>query len=441
MRPLRATWTRFRNLFRTGKLDRDLDAELAAHLELHIADNLRAGMSTAEARRQALLKLGGLDQTKDDCRSLLGFPRLDNLIRDAVFGFRMLVKNKGFSLVAILALALGIGFSSMVFSIFYNGILHPFTYRDPDRLESLMIFDTKDGDRPFRGAFQLDEVVAFRNQNHTLEDLSAITGWDVLYARRGGTEQLHGCVMTPNAIDFWGVRPLLGRGFLDRDTQPGADPVILLGYIYWQKEFRGDKSAVGTTMMLDGRPHTIIGVMPNRFYLWGADFYKPIAWNRPEPAIREAIANNLPYFFFATSRKKKGDQQRDCCGGPKSDCGNAGSDPPRELSGEIPFCDAAVSGGDYWRPEADDVSAVCFGGAAAFYFVEQRGGLAAGAHERALKGDCPAHGAGSESGALDPPIAVGELSSWGIRLPSGNFCRVLGSRGGEDSWPRAADTG
>jgi putative ABC transport system permease protein len=118
------------------------------------------------------------------------------------------VKNKGFSLVAILALALGIGFSSIVFSIFYNGILHPFIYRDPDRLESLMIFDTKDGDRPFRGAFQLDEVVAFRNRNHTLEDVSAITGWDVLYARRGGTEQLHGCVMTPNAIDFWGVRPL-----------------------------------------------------------------------------------------------------------------------------------------------------------------------------------------------------------------------------------------
>jgi hypothetical protein len=208
MRPLRATWTRFRNLFRTRKLDRALDAELAAHRELHIADNLRAGMSTAEARRQALLKLGGLDQTKDDYRSLLGFPWLDNLIRDAVFGFRMLVKNKGFSLVAILALALGIGFSSIVFSIFYNGILHPFIYRDPDRLESLMIFDTKDGDRPFRGAFQLDEVVAFRNRNHTLEDVSAITGWDVLYARRGGTEQLHGCVMTPNAIDFWGVRPL-----------------------------------------------------------------------------------------------------------------------------------------------------------------------------------------------------------------------------------------
>jgi putative ABC transport system permease protein len=305
MRPLRSIWIRLRNVFRTRTLNRDLDDELAAHLELHIADNLRAGMSPAEARRQALIKLGGLDQTKDSYRGLLGLPWLDNLIRDAVFGFRMLVKNKGFSLVAILALALGIGFSSVVFSIFYNGILHPFTYRDPERLEALEIFDTKDGDRPFRGAFQLDEVAAFRDRNHTLEDLNAITGWDVIYARRGATEQLHGCVMTPNGIDFWGVQPLLGRGFLERDTQPEADPAILLGYNYWQKEFHGDKSVVGTTMMLDNQAHTVIGVMPNRFFLWGADFYKPIAWNRPEPAMRDAIANNLPFFFFTTVRAKK----------------------------------------------------------------------------------------------------------------------------------------
>jgi predicted permease len=305
VRPLRSIWIRLRNVFRTRTLNRDLDDELAAHLELHIADNLRAGMSPAEARRQALIKLGGLDQTKDSYRGLLGLPWLDNLIRDAVFGFRMLVKNKGFSLVAILALALGIGFSSVVFSIFYNGILHPFTYRDPERLEALEIFDTKDGDRPFRGAFQLDEVAAFRDRNHTLEDLNAITGWDVIYARRGATEQLHGCVMTPNGIDFWGVQPLLGRGFLERDTQPEADPAILLGYNYWQKEFHGDKSVVGTTMMLDNQAHTVIGVMPNRFFLWGADFYKPIAWNRPEPAMRDAIANNLPFFFFTTVRAKK----------------------------------------------------------------------------------------------------------------------------------------
>src|SRR5262249_8524975 len=98
---------------------------------------------------------------------------------------------------------------------------------------------------------------------------------------------------------------LLGRGFLERDTKPGADPVVLLGYNYWRSEFHGDKAVVGTTMILDNQAHTIIGVMPNRFYLWGADFYKPIAWNRPEPAMRDAVANNLPFFFFTTVRAKK----------------------------------------------------------------------------------------------------------------------------------------
>jgi predicted permease len=306
MKSLRRLWIRFRNLFAAKRLDRELDDELASHLEMHIADNLRAGMSPSEARRNALIKLGGLEQTKELYRERRAIAWLETLLRDASFGFRMLVKNKGFSLVAILALALGIGFSSIVFSIFYNGILHPFTYRDPDRLASPIIFDTRDDDRPFRGAFQLDEVVAFRDRNHTLEDISALTGWDALYARRGATEQLHGCVVTPNAIDFWGVRPLLGRGFIDRDTEPGADPVILLGYVYWQKEFQGNKSVIGSTMMIDNQAHTIVGVMPRRFFLWGADFYKPISWTRPEPAIRDAMANNLPYFFFVTGRAKKG---------------------------------------------------------------------------------------------------------------------------------------
>jgi putative ABC transport system permease protein len=303
---LRGTFVRFRSLFRRRQLDREWNAELTGHLELHIADNLRAGMTPEAARRDALLKLGGLEQTKENYRDHRGIAWLEELLRDLRFALRILRKSPGFCVVAVLALALGIGFSSVVFSIFYNGILHPFTYRDPDRLASPIIFDTRDGDRPFRGAFQLDEVVAFRDQNHTLEDVSALTGWDALYARRGATEQIHGCVVTPNAIDFWGVRPLLGRGFLDHDTQPGADPVILLGYVYWQKEFQGNKSVIGSTMIIDNRAHTIVGVMPRRFYLWGADFYKPISWTRPEPAIRDAIANNEPYFFFVTGRAKKG---------------------------------------------------------------------------------------------------------------------------------------
>jgi putative ABC transport system permease protein len=112
--------------------------------------------------------------------------------------------------------------------------------------------------------------------------------------------------MTPNAMEFYGVAPMLGRGLMKRDAQPGADPVVLLGYEYWKKEFQQDKSVVGKTMMIDNQARTVIGVMPPRFYLFGADFYAAISWDRTEPSMADAIANNVPYFFFPTGILKKG---------------------------------------------------------------------------------------------------------------------------------------
>jgi putative ABC transport system permease protein len=90
--------------------------------------------------------------------------------------------------------------------------------------------------------------------------------------------------MTPNATEFYGVPPMLGRGLMERDAQPGADPVVLLGYEYWKKEFQQDKSVVGKTMMIDNQARTVIGVISPRFYLFGADFYALISWDRTEPS-------------------------------------------------------------------------------------------------------------------------------------------------------------
>ena len=154
--------------------------------------------------------------------------------------------------------------------------------------------------------FHLDEIIAFRNQNHTFEDIVGVSSWDVLYAHHGITELVHGCVMTPNATEFYGVAPMLGRGLMERDAQPDADPVVVLGYEYWKKEFQQDKSVVGKTMMIDNQARTVIGVMPPRFYLFGADFYAAISWDRAEPSMADAMANNAPYFFFPTGILKKG---------------------------------------------------------------------------------------------------------------------------------------
>ena len=303
---LRQSLQRFLPLFRRARLDQELDAEVAVHLDLAIDENRENGMSAEEARRQALIQLGGIAQTKENYRDHRGIAWLETLFRDLRFALRMLRKSSGFCVVAILALALGIGFSSIVFSIFYNGVLNPFPYRDANRLRAISVMDDRDATKQFRPVFHLDEIVAFRKQNHTFEDIVGVSSWDVLYAHNGVTELVHGCVMTPNATEFYGVPPMLGRSLMERDAQPGADPVVLLGYEYWKKEFQQDKSVVGKTMIIDNQARTVIGVMPPRFYLFGADFYALISWDRTEPSMADAMANNAPYFFFPNGILKKG---------------------------------------------------------------------------------------------------------------------------------------
>jgi predicted permease len=305
MSVLRVWFQRFCNLFRKERLDRELDAELASHLEMHIEDNLRAGLTPEEARRVAFIKLGGLEQTKESHRHSRGVPLLEGLLQDLRFALRMLSKSRAFTVIAVVALALGIGFSTTIFSIFYNGVLHPFPYRDAERLTVISVFDTQKGSDEFRSMFHLDEVAAFRKQNHSFEDIVAYTGQNLVYSRSNFSEPVHACVVTPNAMDFWGVPPLLGRGLAEEDSHPGAGTVALLSYRYWKSTFHGDKAVLGTTMMLNGQAHTIIGVMPRRFLLYGADLYLPIAWNRAEPSITEAINDDAPMYFFATAILKR----------------------------------------------------------------------------------------------------------------------------------------
>jgi hypothetical protein len=198
-----------RNLFLSRRVEADLDNEVRSHLELMTAENMRAGMAPEEARRAARIELGGVEQVKEQVRDERAGNWVQSVIVDCRFGVRQLRKNPGFSVVAIIALALGIGFSTIIFSIFYNGVLHPFPYRDAERLTVIGIVDTQHNSERFREMYHLDEVAAFRKQSHTFEDIVAYSGVDLFYLHQGTSEQLNGCVVTPNVMEFWGVAPLL----------------------------------------------------------------------------------------------------------------------------------------------------------------------------------------------------------------------------------------
>ncbi len=298
---LRRSLLRLAAHFRPGQFDEDLEVEISSHLGLAIEENLRAGMNPDEARRQALINLGGTQQAKENHREARGLPALEALLQDLRFALRMLRKSRSFTVIAVLALSLGIGFSTIIFSIFYNGVLYPFPYRDAQRLTVIGIVDTQHNSDRFREVYHLSEVAAFRKQAQTFEDVVAYSGWDTVFLHQNTPEQVHVCVTTPNIMEFWGVPPFLGRGITEQDAQPAAGPVALLGYAFWKSTFHDDKAVLGTTIIVNKHPRTIIGVMPPRFGLFGADFYIPINWNRPEPAdYQDAEDKNDPMYFFAT---------------------------------------------------------------------------------------------------------------------------------------------
>src|SRR5262249_599448 len=304
LQAIRSLLLRTRNIARRDRLDRDLDDELTAHLDLPIADNLRAGMSPGEARRNALLKLGGVQQTKESYRDLRGVPFFENLMQDLRFAMRIFRKSPGFSAVVVLTLALGIGASTAIFSLVYHGFLYPFPYRSPERLTGMNIVSPKEDFG--RGMYHLDEVAAFRQRNHSFEDILAYGLWPMTYSHGADIVMVKAVGATPNAMEFWGMRPLLGRGFTEFDAQPTAPPVVLLNYLYWKREFHGEENVLGRTMLLNGKARTVIGVMPPRFQYVGADMYLPVSWTRPEPARGKFEFDfDDPYYFWATGILKR----------------------------------------------------------------------------------------------------------------------------------------
>jgi predicted permease len=258
MRWLRAWFVRLGASLGMHLREKDFSAELENHLQMHIEDNLRSGMNPEEARRQALIKLGGVEQTKAMYRDRRDLPVLEGLLQDLRYGLRMLRKNPGFTCVAILTLALGIGANTAVFSVVYAVLLQPLPYKDPSRLVVLNETTPKVGDVSVSYPNFLD----WRAGSRTFSQMAALHGVGFNLSGITQPENISGSAVSPNYLSMMGIRPFLGRDFDASEEKAGTAPVVLLSYSLWQSHLGGEPNVVGRTITLDGRGFTIVGILP-----------------------------------------------------------------------------------------------------------------------------------------------------------------------------------
>ena len=250
----------FRFLFRRQKVERDLDAELRYHVDRQTELNLARGMTPENARREAVLTVGGVEALKDDCRDARTGRFFETLWQDVRYGMRVLLKNPAFSLAAILTLALGIGANTAIFSLVYGVLLRPLPYQNGSQLVVLHQMNTK---APVPNiSFSAKELSDYGQQSHTLEGIVEHHTMVFLLSDANTAERVQTAVVSGNFFDVLGVKPLLGRTFVDSDDQLGAPPVIVLSYKFWQQHRNGDPTIVGKVFAMNSKPHTVIGVLP-----------------------------------------------------------------------------------------------------------------------------------------------------------------------------------
>ena len=208
---------------------------------------------------------------------------LQNVWRDVRYGFRGLVRRPGFTLIAMLTLALGIGSAAAIFSVIQNVLLDPAPYTDVDRIAYVQIRDASRSEPGGRTAFQTAEFLDYVEQSQVFEDVIGGSFEDALLTTTDGTLRFSAGLVTPNTFRFLGVPPQLGRGIVDSDIQSGAPPVFVMAHKMWVAQYSMDPGVVGRTFVLNGVPTTCVGVMPRRFTKQGADLWKPMKIDRADP--------------------------------------------------------------------------------------------------------------------------------------------------------------
>jgi predicted permease len=245
-------------LFVARQEDRDFDEELASHLAMMTEDNIRRGLSPEAARRAALIRIGSVSSLKERHRDVRAWPLVETIVQDLRFAIRLMAKDRRFSAAAIAVLALGIGANAVGFTVVDGAFLRGLPFDEADRL-LVISWQHRAGRRlnasyaelqDWRSSKAFEQLAAYSDATMSISDDAMVP------------EPVHGTSVTANAFRTVRQRPLIGRDFVESDERPGADPVVIIGYGIWQRRYASAPTALRSTLRIDGRPATIVGVMP-----------------------------------------------------------------------------------------------------------------------------------------------------------------------------------
>ncbi len=260
---LRTAISRCAALFGGRGMDADLDEELGAHIDLAIEEGVRRGVPEQEARMKALREFGGITQARERYRTQRGLPWLEVLAQDLRFAIRMLWTNPGFTLVAVLTLAIGIGGNTAIFSIVNGVLLNPLPFPHPDQLVAL---DESKPNFP-TGSISYPNFLDWRKDNHTFASMALARGYSFSLTGKGDAEQVKASFLSSGFFAVLGIRPLMGREFTPAEDKQGAAPVAVISEGLWRRKFDSAPNVLGQLITLDGKNYSIVGVIPAKLHL------------------------------------------------------------------------------------------------------------------------------------------------------------------------------
>jgi len=281
--------SRLRGTFRKEEIEHELDEEVRAHIEMRAADNIAAGMAPPEARYDAQKRFGNSTLLKEDAREADIIGWLDSVAGDFRYAVRILRKNPGFTLIAILTLALGIGCNTAFFSIVNGVLFNPLPHPHPEQLVTL----GESKPNFTNGSISYPNFVDWQKDNHVFSAMAVAREYGFTLTGLGDTEQLIAKFTSSDYFTVLGANPVIGRTFVRGEDKIGAAPIALIGAGLWKRKFSSSADAIGKPLILDGKSYLIVGVIPEVFDLYRSahptDVYVPIGqWNNPLLPMRGA---------------------------------------------------------------------------------------------------------------------------------------------------------